>query len=162
MLRSLAVVLGFVAAVGALSVFTRQQPPDPVHPVDYSAALDAARRTASYRVLAPEPPPPGWRATSVSASGDAGGFTWHLGFLTRDTQYVGLEQSDVRPAAFVAAKTEGSSADGTVLLRGVRWERRLDPGRSERSLVRVAAGVATVVTGTTSYPRLSVFASSLR
>jgi hypothetical protein len=162
MLRSLAVVLAFIAAIWLLSLFSRSPTPDPVPTIDYTAQLQAARQTAPYDVLAPTPLPRGWRATSVSATGDSTGFTWQMGFLTGQTEYVELEQSNVNPAAFVAAETEGSSADGTTLVEGERWQRRADPGADKRSLVRVDSGVATVVTGTLGYPGLVEFASSLR
>ena len=162
MLRSLAVVLVYIAAIWLLSLFTRSPTPNPVPTVDYTAQLEAARQTAPYDVLAPTPLPRGWRATNVSASGDSTGFTWHLGFLTGQTEYVELEQSNVDRAAFVAAQTEGSSADGTTLVEGQRWQRRLDSGAGKRSLVHVDNDVATVVTGTFGYSKLAEFASSLR
>lgn len=161
MLRSLAVVFAFMAAIWLLSLVSRAPRPNPAPTVDYTAQLAAARQTAPYDVLAPTPEPRGWRATSVTATGDSTRFSWHIGFLTPDTEYVGLEQSNVGAAAFVAAKTTGSSPDGSVRIAGVRWDRLLDADDDERALVRVDDGVATVVTGTPGYSELESFASSL-
>ena len=162
MLRSMAVVLAFVGAFSLLSLLNRPDVEDPVKTVDYTAQLQAARQTAPYDVLAPTPQPPGWRATSVYAEGDSQEFSWHIGFLTGDEQYVGLEQSNADPAEFLASKAADSTPDGRVDIAGTTWQRRIDPADGDRSLVRVAEGATTVVTGTVDYSVLAGFAASLR
>lgn len=162
MLRSMAVVLAFVGAFSLLSLLNRPSVEDPVKTVDYSAQLRAAQQTAPYDVLAPTPQPPGWRATSVYAEGDSQQLSWHIGFLTGDGQYVGLEQSNADPAEFLASKAGGSSPDGRVEIAGTTWQRLIDREDGDRSLVRVADDATTVVTGTVDYSVLADFAASLR
>ena len=162
MLRSMAVVLAFVGAFSLLTLLNRPEVDSPVRTVDYTAQLSAARQTAPYDVLAPTPRPPGWRATSVYAEGDSQQFSWHIGFLTGEGQYVGLEQSNADPAEFLASKAEGSTADGRMEIAGSSWQRRIDPVDGDRSLVLVTDDMTVVVTGTVDYSVLAGFAASLR
>jgi len=125
--------------------------PDPAPPLDYVAAADAAREAAPFDVLAPTALPQGWRATSVRYQAGAEAH-WHLGVLTAQDEYVGLEQiaDDVEDA--VAAFAPGTSPVGSATIDGVRWEVRTDPDRGETTLVRHNGEVSTVVTGTASQP----------
>jgi hypothetical protein len=163
MLRSVGVVLVFVAAIWLLGQLTRPQPPAPVTTGNYTSAVKAARRDAPYPVLAPNPVPRGWQVTRVSATGSPNRFGWQLGFETATGQYVALQQSNAAsPADFVRRQTPGSSPVGRVRINGTDWQRRLASGTGDRSLVRVSQGVATVLTSTTGYDVLVALASSLR
>jgi hypothetical protein len=136
---------------------------DPVKPVSYRVELDSARRAAPYPVAAPVGLPDGWRATSVryDASGEEGR-VWHLGFVTPDTQYAAVEQSDAkRPARFVASVTQQARKTAkTVEVRGETWTRY--EGEKYDALVRESKGHTTVVTGTASAGQLERMATALR
>ncbi|MFC4493499.1 DUF4245 domain-containing protein [Streptomyces ovatisporus] len=124
MVPSLAVVL---LAAGFIYLFVpHDEDIDPVKRVGYRVELESARRAAPYPVLAPEGLPKSWRATSVRYEGDPSrSATWHLGFVTPDTQYAAIEQSDAaRPERYVADVTQGARrTGGTSRVGGVEWTR---------------------------------------
>jgi hypothetical protein len=161
MVRSMAVVLGFIAAIWLLSLVSRHHVSDPVQPVDYSGQLVVARDTAPYRVLAPRSLPSGWEATSVDAEGDSNQFTWHLGFLIDRADYVGLEQSNSNAAQYISDTIGDDTPDGRQDIGGVTWRRLLDPDSGDHSLVRVTSADTTIVTGTLSYEGLATFIAPL-
>jgi hypothetical protein len=160
--RSLAVMLGAIAAV--VVAFTVMRPdPQPPAAVDYSAALELVRTEYEYPVLAPDPVPDGWRATSVDHSSRPTGDRWRLGFLTADDGFVGLEQSDGEIESYLADRLAEFTDDGTSQVAGTTWERRVGAGdRPDRALVRVDDdGWVTIVMGTEAYDVLESFAASL-
>jgi Protein of unknown function (DUF4245) len=159
--RSLAVLLGVIAAV--VVAFTVMRPgPQPPGPVDYGAALDHVRAQYEYPVLAPEPVPDGWRATSVDHTSGPAGDRWRLGFLTADDGFVGLEQADGEIESYLADRLAEFSDDGTSQVAGTTWERRIGQGdRPDRALVRVDNGSVTIVMGTEPYDVLESFVASL-
>ncbi len=126
-----------------------------------STVLGQARSDAPYQILAPEGLSERWRATSARYEPDPGGTTWHLGFVTPQDAYAGLEQSDGRRTAFVDEMTNQGAPEGTTQIDGVTWERRLRPSRLQRSLVLEQGDVTTIVTGTASWDELQELASSL-
>lgn len=161
MVRSLAVVM---VLVGILVVFNVAEQPDPVvRDIDYTGAVELARQQAPYDVLAPDPLPDGWRATSARTRPDGDGVTWHLGLVTARESYAGLEQSDTSDRrGFVDRFTSGATAAGTVDIGGRTW-RRLEGGEPERrGLVSTDDGVVTVVAGGARWEELEQLAASLR
>lgn len=160
MARSMAVVLVLVGVVVAFNVV--EQPDPVVREIDYTDAFAQARQEASYDVLAPQPLPAGWRATSARTRPDGDAVTWHLGLVTRSGNYAGVEQTDGRPAGFVRQFASGARPAGTVAIVGAPW-RRLDGGEpEERALVRTDDGVTTVVAGSAGWDDLVRLAASLR
>ena len=160
MVLSMAVIVAVSA--GIYVVVPHDESKNPVKTVDYQVELASARRAAPYPVLAPQGLDRGWRATSVTYDG-AGqdGAQWHLGFLAPKEQYVAVEQSDGRPAAFISSVTKRAEpVGGAVKAGGDKWERY--EGETYRALVREQKGVTTVVTGTASYERLAEMAAALR
>jgi Protein of unknown function (DUF4245) len=154
-------VMGLIVAIWALSRFQHRDLPDPARPVNYTAQLAVARQSAPFDVLAPASTPPGWRATSVSWDGQPPDLTWHLGFLTAQDQYVGLEQGSAPSAAFVAASTSATEPGQPVKIGGQRWQTLSSTDSSVHALVRRTPGVTTVVTGTAAESQLESFAGSL-
>ncbi|WP_254665955.1 DUF4245 domain-containing protein [Streptomyces sp. WMMB 322] len=139
MVPSLAVVL--LAAFFIYLFVPHDESQDPVKPVDYKVELDSARRAAPYPVLAPEGLPEKWRATSVRYDADSpDGRAWHLGFITPDTQYAAVEQSDEkRPVKYIEDVTHGARKTAkTVRVRGEEWTRY--EGEKYDALVRVSPG----------------------
>ncbi|WP_308290563.1 DUF4245 domain-containing protein [Streptomyces marispadix] len=137
MVPSLAVVL--LAAFFIYLFIPHDESADPVKPVGYKVELDSARRAAPYPVLAPEGLSAKWRATSVRYEANGpGGHAWHLGFMTPDTQYAAVEQSDdPRPVRYVEDVTQGARKTAkTVRVRGEEWTRY--EGEKYDALVRVS------------------------
>ncbi|NLU72150.1 DUF4245 domain-containing protein [Streptomyces sp. HNM0575] len=183
MVPSLAVVL--LAAFFIYLFVPHDDSADPVKPVGYKVELDSARRAAPYPVLAPEGLPSKWRATSVRYEADGPeGRAWHLGFVTPDTQYAAVEQSDEpRPVKYIEDVTHGARKTAkTVRVRGEEWT-RYEGGRYDALVRKSPAGDApgrgradgsdratgsgrsrpytTVVTGTAGFGQLKTMAAAL-
>jgi hypothetical protein len=153
----LALVVGAVVALGSL--WDRDQA-RPVDAVDYQGQLGAARDLADYRVLAPEGLGAGWVPTSVDLQSSGGTVRWHLGFLTPQQDYVGLEQADIEPDELVQRYAGGLRRAGAVQVGGESWQ--LYRGSVDTALVRRQGEVATVVVGTAGSDVLRTFAAALR
>jgi Protein of unknown function (DUF4245) len=160
MVLSLGVIL---LLIGVFMALTPRRHYDAVREIDYSSALRDARAVAPFHVRAPEGLPPRWRATSVRYDGDVDGSAqWHLGYVSPQDQYVGLEETDGPARAFIYSLSNRGLADGATLVNGVVWDRYLRNSRDVRTLARSDGGVTTVVTGTASYEELGEFAAALR
>jgi hypothetical protein len=151
------VVVGFIAAV------TWRPHEENVRSVDYSHHLAEARKLAAW-VRAPEPMPAGWQATSVELRApERSPITWHLGIVTTDKKYVGLEQSNVSAARFTGDELGPTRDDGTSTVAGVTWQRKVLLDREgEQAIVLAGSGVTTIVTGNAGYPALETLAAALR
>ncbi|MGH3447254.1 MAG: DUF4245 domain-containing protein [Nocardioidaceae bacterium] len=162
LIGALVAAFGVIAVVWGLTALQHTEQPNPVHTVDYGDALKAARREAPFAVLAPEPVPAGWRATSVDYTTKGGDVTWHLGFLTRDGEYVGLEEGNVSKHDLLEAKTRADQPGKPVRADGQRWGTLTSSDGDETAIVRHARGVTTLVTGTATLEQLTTFAARLR
>jgi hypothetical protein len=156
-------MLVLVLVVLAFVVFrdlNRNDPPDPVHAEDWRTPLRFAREDAPFRVLAPERLPTGWIATSVRYQ-EGRRPSWHLGMLTKDQHYVGLEQA-VRPVdGMVAEFVDEQAAPGDdVDVDGATWQSWSDEG-GDHALTRRADGVTTLVVGTVPADDLAGFVATL-
>jgi len=149
--------------VAFLMIVTWRPKEEKVNAVEYSAQLEDARKVAPW-VRGPEPMPTGWTATSVEfRAPEQRPMTWHLGIVTTEKKYVGLEQSNVTGGQFQSDKMGRTSDDGTSTVSGVTWQRKvLLDRKEENALVLVGSGVTTIVTGNAGYPALEAFASTLR
>lgn len=174
MLAALLVLLLGVGAFVLLRDANRVDPGAPVRPVDYAQPARFAQEAVPFELLAPRELAEGASATSVRFDPTAEEQSWHLGVLTAEERYIGLEQStrtvDEMVADFVDAD---ASEDGEVEVRGETWSRWTDPGRDpgadpstapegDLALVREAGGATTVVVGTVSQDELTAFVASLR
>jgi hypothetical protein len=149
--------------IGFLALVTWRPQEEKVRPVDYTEQLAEARKVAPYRVLAPQPLPGGWQATSAEVRAVAGEpVTWHLGVLTPDRRYVGLEQSNDVPKDVIAAELGNVRDDGVSRIGTVTWQRKVLLDRDERAIVLSAPGVTTILTGPVDYPTLESLATTLR
>ncbi|HET7326408.1 MAG TPA: DUF4245 domain-containing protein [Nocardioidaceae bacterium] len=164
MLRSLLLFVVVIALVYGCNSVLADDAETPVHTVEYASQLASAEELADYEVLAPHDLPEGWRATSVDVEQrkDEGKdlVAWHLGFLTPDDHYVGLEQTngDLDPA--VAGQIEPGGGT-TIEMDGRSWQvSRSDSG--DNALISREQGVTTVVNGSPGIEVLRQFAASLR
>lgn len=162
MIGAMVVLLLVVAAYVAFRAVVRQDPPSPVHAVDYRPDARFAAKAAHFDLVAPASLPAGWRATTVTFTPGAQQH-WHLGMLTGDNRYVGLEQADRPVSAMLKAYVDAHpSKGGPVTVAGERWTSWSDSG-GDLALVRRAGTTTTLVVGH-EVPRgeLVSFAGSLR
>ena len=169
-------MLVLVVGVGAFVLLrdaNRVAPSDPVRPVDYAQPAEYAAEAATFELLAPPELPQGWIATSVRFEG-TGDQAWHLGVLTDEQRYIGLEQAERTVEAMVADFVDEDAVAGAGLeVAGDTWARWADPGRdldadpaaaadADLALVREDGGATTLVVGTVSQDQLADFVASLR
>ena len=159
MVRSLAVVLGVVVVVLLLNA--RDERGATVREVGYAGPLAQARSAAPYDVVGPVGLGDDWRATSVRSPREDGGVVWHVGFVTPEGEYAGLEQAAASTRRFVDRFAEGADVTGEVRIEGQTWQ-RLEGGDPEpRALVLRDDQATTVVAGTASFDELEELARSL-
>lgn len=149
LLLSLAVLAVVVAVIYLFVPHDSKASPAKSLKVDYTASLEQARRWAPYPVAAPEGLGKDWTPTGDTFDAtDPHKVTWHLGFVSTDKEYVGVEQSNAAAAAFIAEVTlDGKrQGTGTVSAGGVQWEQ----WKSKRytALVHQEQDHTTVVLGT--------------
>jgi hypothetical protein len=156
-------LLACFIVVAFLMIVTWRPKSEKVNEVEYTAQLADARKVASW-VRGPEPMPAGWKATSVEfRAPQQSPITWHLGIVTDQKKYVGLEQSTVTTRGFQADELGKTTDDGTSTVAGVVWQRKtLQDRDGEHALVLVGSGVTTIVTGNAGYQALETFAATLR
>ncbi len=153
----LLVVVGFVI----FRDINRNDPADPVQALEFSTAASFAREEASFDILAPDELPDGWIATSVEF--DRGRReAWHLGTLTDERRYVGLEQSP-RPVATMVEEFLGEEiVEGDVItFDGERWRSFTDED-DDLALVRRSGGTTTLVFGRVPQGTLEELLATLR
>ncbi|ADB34592.1 hypothetical protein Kfla_5586 [Kribbella flavida DSM 17836] len=149
--------------VAFLMLVTWRPKEEKVRAVEYTAQLADAKKVAPW-ILGPSPLPPGWTATNVEfRAPQQSPITWHLGTVTDQRKYVGLEQSNVTTRGFQNDELGKTEDDGTSTVGGVVWQRRtLLEREGEHALVRVGSGITTIVVGDAGYPALETFAATLR
>jgi hypothetical protein len=156
-------LLACFIVVAFLMIVTWRPKEEKVRAVEYTAQLQDARKLAPW-VRGPEPMPSGWTATSVEfRAPQQSPVTWHLGVVTAQKKYVGLEQSNVTANAYQFDKLGKTADDGTSTVAGVTWQRKKLLDRdNEQALVLIGSGVTTIVTGNAGYQALETFAAALR
>ena len=155
--RSVAVLGALILALYLVGrLFFTVTPDEPTRTLDHAAAIEASREAVDFALVAPTDLPDGWRATSVRVDDD----TWHLGVVTDDDEYVGLEQVREGVRATVRRFAEGSEAAGDVTVDGERWALRTGP-RDDLTFVRPEGDTTVLVTGSASRAQLERYLSSL-
>ena len=156
-------LLACFIVVAFLAVVTWRPKSEKINAVEYTAQLEDAKKVAPW-VRGPAPMPDGWTATSVEfRAPEQSPITWHLGIVTTDKKYVGLEQSNVTNRGFQSDELGKTEDDGTTTVSGVVWQRKtLLDRENEHALVLIGSGVTTIVVGNAGYPALETFAATLR
>jgi hypothetical protein len=87
---------------------------------------------------------------------------WHVGFLTADDDYVGLEQADESAEELVEQHVDADATEGDpVTVDGEEWQSWTDEG-GDSALVRETDAVTTLVVGTVEQETLAEFIHTLR
>ena len=158
MVLSMLVVTG---AVALLFLPWNHRNVDPVKVVDPAATVATAREVVSWPVLTPHLPAT-WRCTSarIDSAGDAQPIV-HLGYLTPETRYIGIEQSATKVTSFVHDAVVGGQPAGTSTINGVVWTRYVSSDGVQKSLVQSAPGATYVVNSQAEWPEIETFTRSL-
>lgn len=171
---ALLVLLLGVGAFVVLRDVNRVDPDNPIRPVDYATPARFAQRAAQFEVLAPRRLPAGWIATSVRFEDDPEEQSWHLGLLTDEERYVGVEQAERTVEAMVEDFVDKDATQvGEVEVDGTTWSRWAEPGRdpdadastaseADLALVRRTGEAVALVVGRASEEELTEVAASLR
>jgi hypothetical protein len=154
--RSIAVLGAIVLALFAVGRLLTVTPDEPTLAVDYRSAAESSRTVADFELLAPDSLPEGWRATSVRFEPDS----WHLGVLTDDDDYVGLEQVKADTRRAVERFANGSHEHGKAVVDGETWSHRTGP-RDNVTYLRRDGDMTIVVTGTAPREVIERYISSL-
>lgn len=155
-LRSVAVIGVIILALWAFGKLFTVTPDSPVRTVDWQTTVEQARPAADFALVAPTALPAGWKATSVRYRPAS----WHLGVLTDDQDYVGLEQVKLGTQATVERFAEGSTASGEATIAGESWSVRKGP-QDRLTFVRREGGLTTLVNGTAPRAEMEDYISSL-
>lgn len=151
----LVIALIILVIYGIGKLFTTD-PGDPVKPIDYAQVVAQARPAADFELLAPSSLPQGWKATSARFDPNS----WHLGVLTSDETYLGLEQVKTSPAKAVDRFADGSRPAGTADIAGSTWDVRKGPD-NRITFVRTESGLTTLVNGTAPRAVVERYVASL-
>jgi len=118
----------FVVAFVGFRGFVRNNDSTPVPKVDYQTWVKAGRSDGKLAVYVPDPVPDGWRATSASYETGTQP-AWHLGMLTDERKYVGVEESHDSTQALVDEHVDPDATRGKdVQIDGVTWQTWRDAG----------------------------------
>jgi len=154
----LVLAVGVLLAVWVGSLFRDETVVEP-DPVDFRAVAAQAQPAADFTLAVPGDLPDGWRATS--ARWEPLDQQWHLGILTDDNQYVGVEQATANVSELVAQYASAAVEAGTVDVAGTPWRRFVDEESGEVALVLSAPRASTLVTGTVAEATLVLVAAGL-
>ncbi|MDQ6686909.1 MAG: DUF4245 domain-containing protein [Actinomycetota bacterium] len=148
LVAAMIVVLGLVGLVFLVRVIQHDTTTTPIPAVDYAAMVRAGRADGKLATYAPRTLPAGWRPTSASYVTGTGPH-WHLGMLTGNGRYVGLEESEDTTTALVAQYVDPNATRGQdVRVAGRVWQSWTDSG-GDYALVR-SVGHGSGSTGSSS------------
>ena len=161
----LVTVLAVLAIVGFRAIFS-EEPATPVREVDYAAQVRTARAADQLAVLAPARLPLGWRATSATYTPGSRP-TWHLGLLTDDGAYVGVEESTASIEDLVEEHVDPDAERGKdVSIGGQTWQTWTDAGGDYAVARSARTGTGTdeawLVVGSAPEAEVRELAGSLR
>jgi hypothetical protein len=161
--RSIVVSAGLVLAV-AVALLAALPRPDSaeVRVVDPSHAIAQAASQPGFPVYLPMPLPAGWYPNSARFDHAKTGPHLHIGYLTPDHAYAGLEESSgTNRTLFVTNMAAGAVFQEAVLIDGQLWVHVASDRKKQDSLVWYGPQTTVIVTGTTTVQNLTAFAASL-
>ncbi len=158
MVGSMLVLLLVVVVFVVLRDLNRVGPEAPADSVDYRQSAEFAEESG-FEVSTPDRLPNGWRATSVEFAPEP--LHWHLGLLTEDAEYVGLEQAKAPVRSMVMKYVdEQTTKTADVTIDGKRWTSWGD-GQGDVALARRDGALTTLVVGPVEQEVLVDYVKSL-
>ncbi|MGN6252042.1 MAG: DUF4245 domain-containing protein [Marmoricola sp.] len=166
MVGAMVVVLLVVGAFVGWRALNRDNSGVAVQAVDYQNWLRAARDDHRLQTLVPHPLPAQWEATSASYRAGVSPH-WHLGVLTPDRQYIGIEEGLTPAQEQVSQYVDANAQRGPVVtIDGQAWRSWTDAGGDHafvRSFPAPRGGVkeTVVVVGTAPVATIRSYVASL-
>ncbi len=161
-----ALAVALVVTIGWYYLGRPSESAQPVRTADWSAWVDAGRADDALRLYAPEALPDGWRATSATYQG-GNQARWHLGLLTDEGKYVGVEESYDDADDLVEQYVDENATPGPdVQINGTTWQSWTD-GSGDYALttdITVSGGrsQSVLVVGSAADAEIVAFAETLR
>jgi hypothetical protein len=140
--------------------------PEPREPVDFGATAAQAQPTIDTPLVTPELPK-GWSANAAKVETTSGVTSWYIGFITPDTQFIGMRQGIDANESWLAAQLGFSRPDGAVTINGIAWQlydnrdARDDPGNLAYVMTAEHEASTVVLFGTASDPEFETLAASV-
>lgn len=165
--RSLGLMILIAAAVLFLTPARGLVFPDKANkmqPVDYSSELTGWRELTGVSALAPVGLPKSWHANAASLdhTDPQAGISMHIGFVTSDGKYAGLDESTASAQVELGQVLgdSGQKVAGTATISGVIWQTRTSD-RGEQAFTRTAGKVLIIVTGNATQEELQRLCADL-
>ena len=155
-LRTIGVLGALLIASFFVGKFFTVHPDRPASVVPLADAVAGARAIAKFDVIAPKQLPAGADATSARFTPGA----WHLGVLTKDKNYLGLEQAPAEPATMVHDFAPKSRAAGSAKVGGRTWTTRTESD-GDRIYIRDFGDTSVLVISSASRADTERYVSSL-
>jgi hypothetical protein len=139
---------------------------DAAAPVDYQAVAEEAQPGVSAPLATPALPEQ-WSANAAALNATAGdSFTWYIGFVTPDQQFLALEQGIDAESDWYEDFLGSATPTSSVTVDGVEWDvfdRRGtdDPGNFAYAMAATVDGSDYLLHGTASDGEFALFASAL-
>ena len=160
---SLLVTLGLTIAI-VLAV--PRDDSNRIQKIDYVSIAAEVQQSVGTGVLAPEIPKDWW-ANGARLETSLGVETWYVGFVTEDSQYIGLTQAFESNPSWLANQLQGNWLDGTLDIEGRTWEiwptlsPRMPAGTKEYALVHNYETSSVVIYGTADEAQFRLLATAI-
>ena len=155
-----ALAVALVAAIGWYYLGRPEESQQPVKTVEWKPWVKSGRADGKLLVLAPKALPQGWRATSASYQSGISPH-WHLGMLTGNGKFVGIEESPDTVANLVEQYVDANARRGKdVKIGRLTWQVWTDSG-GDYGLVAELKDERVLVVGSAPDAQIRDFAATL-
>ena len=162
-----ATVIGMLIATGItlllvlVPVLLNPAPKMTPRDVDVQATASQAAGDAGYAPLAPDLPE-GWTANYArwEAAGSAGVPVWTVGYVTPNTSFISLSETDAGNPTWIAQTSGDGVVAGERTAGGKTWELR-DSADGKASMVLELNGLTVVLTGEADLSEFDVLAEAV-
>ena len=162
-----ATVIGMLIATGItlllvlVPVLLNPSPKMAPRNVDVQATAAQAAGDAGYAPLAPDLPE-GWNANYArwEAAGSAGVPVWTVGYVTPETAFISLSETDAGNPTWIAQTSNDGVVAGERTVGGKTWELR-DSADGTASMVLELNGLTVVLTGEADLAEFDVLAEAV-
>ena len=157
MLIATGITLAIVLVPVLLNPYQKPQPRN----VDVQAIASEAAGDAGYDPLAPELPD-GWTANYArwDSGVNSGVPAWEVGYLTPDTEFIRLTQTNTANPTWVSQTTKDSLVAGERTAGGAVWQLR-DSANGEAHLVTEVNGMTVVLSSEADLATVDVLAEAV-